>query len=95
MPAGYEYYVMKSGEEALALANDTNYGLSATVWSQDIDTINYMSRNIEAGIVWVNTWLKRDLRTPFGGVKNSGVGREGGYDALKFFTEVKNVCIGH
>jgi aminomuconate-semialdehyde/2-hydroxymuconate-6-semialdehyde dehydrogenase len=80
-------------EEAVALANSTDYGLSATIWTQDIDTSNYLSRNIEAGIVWVNTWLMRDLRTPFGGVKNSGVGREGGFDALRFFTEVKNVCI--
>ena len=80
-------------EEAVSLANSTDYGLSATIWTQDIDTSNYLSRNIEAGIVWVNTWLMRDLRTPFGGVKNSGVGREGGYDALRFFTEVKNVCI--
>lgn len=82
-------------EEAVSLANSTNYGLSASVWTQDINNANYLSRNINAGIVWVNTWLKRDLRTPFGGVKNSGIGREGGYDALRFFTEIKNVCIGH
>ncbi len=82
-------------EEAVSLANSTKYGLSASVWTQDINQANYLSRNINAGIIWVNTWLKRDLRTPFGGVKNSGVGREGGYDALKFFTEVKNVCIGY
>jgi aminomuconate-semialdehyde/2-hydroxymuconate-6-semialdehyde dehydrogenase len=81
-------------EEAVELANSTQYGLAASVWTQDIDKSNYLSRNIEAGIVWVNTWLMRDLRTPFGGVKNSGVGREGGYEALRFFTEVKNVCIG-
>ncbi len=79
-------------EEAIQKANATQYGLSATVWTSDNRKAIRMSREIEAGIVWINSWLKRDLRTPFGGVKNSGVGREGGIEALKFFTEVKNTC---
>jgi aminomuconate-semialdehyde/2-hydroxymuconate-6-semialdehyde dehydrogenase len=80
-------------EEAVQLANATPYGLSATVWTQDLTCAHRSAQNLEAGIVWVNTWLLRDLRTPFGGVKQSGVGREGGFDALDFFTEPKNVCI--
>ncbi|NNJ55342.1 MAG: aldehyde dehydrogenase [Bacteroidia bacterium] len=80
-------------EEAVEMANCTGYGLAATVWTQDLNTAHRMSENIKSGIVWVNCWLLRDLRTPFGGVKNSGVGREGGWEALKFFTEAKNVCI--
>ena len=81
-------------EEALALANATQYGLAATLWTQDISRATRMASRLESGIVWVNCWLVRDLRTPFGGVKNSGVGREGGWEALRFFTEPKNVCIG-
>ena len=80
-------------EEVLAMANSVKYGLSATLWTKDLDRTMRMSKQLEAGIVWVNTWLNRDLRTPFGGVKDSGVGREGGFEALKFFTETKNVCI--
>jgi aminomuconate-semialdehyde/2-hydroxymuconate-6-semialdehyde dehydrogenase len=80
-------------EEALALANGTKYGLSATVWTQQLDRTMRLSNALEVGIVWVNTWMNRDLRTPFGGVKASGVGREGGFEALRFFTEAKNVCI--
>ena len=80
-------------EEALELANSTVYGLSATVWTKDIDRANRMAEKLEAGVVWINCWLLRDLRTPFGGVKNSGVGREGGLEALRFFTEAKNVCM--
>lgn len=80
-------------EEALALANACNYGLSATVWTQDISRANRVAARLEAGIIWVNCWLLRDLRTPFGGIKNSGVGREGGWEALRFFTEAKNVCV--
>ncbi|WP_420378922.1 aldehyde dehydrogenase [Gilvibacter sp.] len=83
----------KTEEEALALANDVPYGLSATVWTSNIDRSIRVSKALEAGIVWVNTWLNRDLRTPFGGVKASGVGREGGFEALRFFTEPKNICI--
>ncbi len=80
-------------EEALRLANDTQYGLACTIWTQDISRAHRMAKDIESGIVWVNTWLMRDLRTPFGGTKNSGVGREGGLEVLRFFTEPKNVCI--
>lgn len=83
----------KTEEEALRLANDVRYGLSSTLWTSNLDRTMRMSNALEAGIVWVNTWLNRDLRTPFGGVKDSGVGREGGFEALNFFTEPKNVCI--
>ena len=80
-------------EEVLAYANTIDYGLSATLWTENLTRTHRMASEIEAGIVWVNTWLLRDLRTPFGGVKSSGVGREGGFEALRFFTEPKNVCI--
>jgi aminomuconate-semialdehyde/2-hydroxymuconate-6-semialdehyde dehydrogenase len=80
-------------QEALQLANASNYGLASTIWTQDISKANRIALNLQAGIVWINCWLLRDLRTPFGGIKNSGVGREGGWDALKFFTEAKNVCV--
>lgn len=80
-------------EKVLQYANSTVYGLASTVWTENLSRANRMAKNIHAGIVWVNTWLLRDLRTPFGGVKNSGVGREGGFEALRFFTEPKNVCI--
>ncbi|MEP7165327.1 MAG: aldehyde dehydrogenase [Ferruginibacter sp.] len=80
-------------EEAIALANATSYGLASTIWTQDISKANIVGAKIESGIVWINCWLHRDLRTPFGGVKNSGVGREGGWEALRFFTEAKNICI--
>ncbi len=83
----------KTEEDALQYANNVDYGLSATIWTKDVNRIMRLSQEIEAGIVWVNSWLFRDLRTPFGGVKNSGVGREGGFEALRFFTEPKNVCI--
>ena len=79
--------------EVLAMANDVNYGLSATLWTNDLKRTMRVSKQLEVGIVWVNTWLLRDLRTPFGGVKSSGVGREGGFEALRFFTEPKNICI--
>lgn len=83
----------KTEEEALQLANATSYGLAATIWTQDISKANRVAAKVESGIIWVNCWLLRDLRTPFGGMKNSGVGKEGGWEALKFFTESKNVCI--
>jgi len=80
-------------EEVLMYANSTKYGLSSTVWTRDLKRAHRMASQLESGIVWINTWLLRDLRTPFGGVKQSGVGREGGFEALHFFTEPKNVCI--
>jgi aminomuconate-semialdehyde/2-hydroxymuconate-6-semialdehyde dehydrogenase len=83
----------KNENEALAMANSVKYGLSASLWTSDLDRTMRVSKKIEAGIVWVNTWLNRDLRTPFGGMKDSGVGREGGLEALRFFTEPKNICI--
>lgn len=83
----------KTEAEVLQMANKVKYGLSATLWTNDLNRTMRLSNQIEAGIIWVNTWLMRDLRTPFGGVKASGVGREGGFEALRFFTEAKNVCI--
>ncbi|HXU27786.1 MAG TPA: aldehyde dehydrogenase [Bacteroidia bacterium] len=80
-------------EEVLMWANSTIYGLASTVWTQDLTKAHRVAQNIHAGIVWINCWLLRDLRTPFGGVKSSGVGREGGFEAFDFFTEPKNVCI--
>lgn len=80
-------------DEAIELANGTAYGLAAGLWTRDGSRVHRMSAQLEFGIVWVNTWLLRDLRTPFGGMKSSGVGREGGFEALRFFTESTNVCI--
>lgn len=83
----------KTDKEALHLANDVKYGLSATVWTNNLNRTMQFSQQLQTGIVWVNTWMLRDLRTPFGGAKASGVGREGGFEALRFFTEPKNICI--
>jgi aminomuconate-semialdehyde/2-hydroxymuconate-6-semialdehyde dehydrogenase len=83
----------KTEDEALQLANASDYGLSATIWTQDVSRAHRVAAKVHSGIIWVNCWLLRDLRTPFGGFKNSGVGREGGWDALRFFTEPKNVCV--
>ncbi len=80
-------------KHALQLANSSEYGLSATVWTSDLKRAHRVSSGLETGIVWVNTWMFRDLRTPFGGVKTSGIGREGGIEAMRFFTEAKNVTI--
>jgi aminomuconate-semialdehyde/2-hydroxymuconate-6-semialdehyde dehydrogenase len=80
-------------DEVLQMANKVKYGLSATLWTNNLKRTMRMTNQLQAGIVWVNTWMMRDLRTPFGGVKASGVGREGGFEALRFFTEAKNVCI--
>jgi aminomuconate-semialdehyde/2-hydroxymuconate-6-semialdehyde dehydrogenase len=82
-----------SEEEAIEMANSTGYGLAATVWTSNLSKAHRLGNELESGIIWINCWLLRDLRTPFGGVKNSGVGREGGWEALDFFTEPKNVCI--
>jgi aminomuconate-semialdehyde/2-hydroxymuconate-6-semialdehyde dehydrogenase len=83
----------KTMDEAVELANASSYGLSATIWTQDISKANLVAARLQNGIIWVNCWLLRDLRTPFGGMKNSGMGREGGWEALRFFTESKNVCV--
>ncbi len=80
-------------EEVLTMANSTSYGLAATVWTTNLGRAHRVAAALHSGIVWINCWLLRDLRTPFGGVKHSGVGREGGFEALKFFTEEKNICI--
>ena len=80
-------------DEVLQIANKVKYGLSATLWTNNLKRTMKLSNQLQAGIIWVNTWMLRDLRTPFGGVKASGVGREGGFEALRFFTEAKNVCI--
>ncbi|HYG17056.1 MAG TPA: aldehyde dehydrogenase [Bacteroidia bacterium] len=80
-------------DDALLYANCTNYGLAATVWTENLTKAHRVAAKIKTGIVWINCWLLRDLRTPFGGTKQSGVGREGGWEALRFFTEPKNVCV--
>ncbi len=82
-----------SENDAIMLANSSVYGLACTIWTQDIGKGHRVAAGIESGIAWINCWLVRDLRTPFGGVKASGVGREGGWNALQFFTEPQNVCI--
>ena len=85
----------ETDKEALALANAVPYGLSASIWTNNLKRSLHFSEQLQTGIVWVNTWMQRDLRTPFGGVKSSGVGREGGFEVLRFFTEAKNVCINY
>ncbi|WP_206830463.1 aldehyde dehydrogenase [Alicyclobacillus fructus] len=80
-------------EEVIRLANDTHYGLSATVWTSNLKRAHRVAGELEAGVIWINTWFLRDLRTPFGGMKQSGIGREGGVHSFEFFTELKNVCI--
>ena len=79
--------------EVLTMANGTKYGLSATLWTNDLKRTMRITQKLQCGVVWVNTWMLRDLRTPFGGTKASGIGREGGFEALRFFSEAKNVCI--
>src|SRR6266480_1284182 len=80
-------------EEVINYANDCDYGLASSVWTQNLSRAHRVAERISTGTVWVNCWLVRDLRVPFGGMKASGVGREGGEEALRFFTEPKNVCI--
>lgn len=80
-------------DEAIAMANATQYGLAASVWTTQLTRAHRVAAQLQAGIVWINCWMRRDLRTPFGGVKHSGVGREGGNEAMRFFTEPKNICI--
>lgn len=80
-------------DEALSMANSTEYGLAAMVWTNNLKRAHRVAQQLKSGIIWINCWLVRDLRTPFGGMKSSGVGREGGYEALHFFTEAKNVCM--
>lgn len=82
-----------SEEDAIGFANSNAYGLSATIWTENLKRAHRVAAQVKSGIIWVNCWLFRDLRTPFGGMKQSGVGREGGWDALKFFTDTKNVCV--
>jgi aminomuconate-semialdehyde/2-hydroxymuconate-6-semialdehyde dehydrogenase len=82
-----------SEDEVVTLANDTSYGLSSAIWTSNLQRAHWVAAAVEAGIVWVNSWFLRDLRTPFGGMKQSGIGREGGVHSLEFYTELKNVCI--
>jgi aminomuconate-semialdehyde/2-hydroxymuconate-6-semialdehyde dehydrogenase len=84
-----------SETEALQLANESGYGLACSVWSRDLARCHRMAEAIQCGIVWVNCWMQRDLRTPFGGMKESGLGREGGWEAMRFFTEARNVCVDY
>lgn len=80
-------------EEVIMQANDTHYGLSATIWTNDLKRAHRVAHQIEAGITWVNTWFLRDLRTPFGGMKHSGIGRTGGMHSIDFYSELSNITI--
>lgn len=86
-------HTFTTDEEAVAMTNSTDYGLAGSVWTADIERGKQLAQRIDSGIVWVNTWLNRDLRTPFGGMKQSGVGREGGAWSLNFFSELTNICV--
>src|SRR5699024_1851565 len=83
----------KTEEEVIEKANDTQYGLGTSIWTNDVRRAHRVGQSVEAGMVWVNTWFLRDLRTPFGGVKHSGIGREGGMHSMEFFSELSNICI--
>ena len=85
----------KQESELIKMVNNTRYGLAGSIWTKDIDRGRRLSESIETGMIWINTWLHRDLRVPFGGVKDSGVGREGGKWSLEFFSEAMNVCVKH
>ena len=80
-------------DEVVSYANDTDYGLSASLWTENLSRAHRIADRIACGTIWVNCWMLRDLRVPFGGMKHSGVGREGGEEALRFFTEPKNICV--
>ena len=82
-------------KEAIEIANNTRYGLAGSIWTNDLEKGNRVAESIHTGMIWINTWLHRDLRVPFGGVKDSGVGREGGRWSLSFFSEAMNICIKH
>lgn len=82
-----------SEDEAVALANSTRYGLAASIWTQSTGRAHRVANAVDAGLVWINCWMLRDLRVPMGGMKDSGVGREGGFEAMRFFTEAKNICL--
>ena len=84
---------VRDDEEAVRLANDTQYGLATTIWTTNLARAHRVAAQIEVGICWVNCWFLRDLRTPFGGSKQSGIGREGGVHSLEFYTELRNVCV--
>ena len=83
----------KTEEEVIEMANSTKYGLSASIFTENISQAHRVAHSIDSGVIWINTWLLRDLRIPFGGMKHSGVGREGGFKSLEFFTEPKNICV--
>ena len=80
-------------QQALEVANGTRYGLAANLWSKDVDRCHRLAGQLDAGLIWINCWMVRDLRTPMGGMKHSGMGREGGLEAMRFFTEPRNVCV--
>jgi aminomuconate-semialdehyde/2-hydroxymuconate-6-semialdehyde dehydrogenase len=86
-------YPFDSEAEAVSMANGVRFGLSASVWTENLSRAHRVAAALDVGMVWINTWLMRDLRTAFGGVKASGVGREGGDHSLDFFSEPKNVCV--
>ena len=83
----------KTEDEVVGLANELPYGLSASVWTKDVSRTHRLGEALHAGTIWVNTWMLRDLRVPFGGMKASGMGREGGMHSLDFFSDIKNVCV--